>query len=104
MITSDYEITNRKGYLRMRLKTARFIAILILVIPGLIAMTGFLWMKDAIFIYVSMNGDDSLSHVAFNWLMFLEGLGMFIVGMGFLGGWIYSRDRKNGYGKKAKAK
>ena len=35
----------------MKMLISRFIAILILVIPGFMAMKGFLMMKDAVFIY-----------------------------------------------------
>lgn len=80
----------------MRLLVSRFIAILILVIPGLIAMTGFLMMKDDIFDYFAMHGDDTVTP-AFAWLHFSGGLVLFAAGMTFLGGWILTRDRKQGY-------
>lgn len=53
----------------MKLLISRFIAILILVIPGLLAMTGFLMMKDDIFNYISMHGDDAVTP-DFAWLHF----------------------------------
>ncbi len=81
----------------MKLMISRFIAILILVIPGIAAMTGFLKMKDALFIYMSDHGDDTLSAVTFDWLNFSVGLLLFVVGIGFLGGWIFFRDRKRNY-------
>ncbi|MFF2909941.1 DUF2627 domain-containing protein [Paenibacillus sp. NPDC057934] len=80
----------------MRLLISRFIAILILVFPGLVAMKGFLMMKDDIFDYYSMHGDDSLTPV-FAWLHFGGGLVLFAAGMTFLGGWILTRDRKRNY-------
>ncbi|OBZ18895.1 hypothetical protein A8L34_04925 [Bacillus sp. FJAT-27264] len=80
----------------MRLLISRFIAILILVIPGLVAMKGFLMMKDDIFDYYSMHGDDSVTPV-FAWLHFGGGLVLFAAGMTFLGGWILTRDRKRNY-------
>ncbi|GIP20192.1 MULTISPECIES: DUF2627 domain-containing protein [Paenibacillus] len=80
-----------------RILTARFIAVLILVIPGIIAMTGFLFMKDALFEYMYMHGDDSLTRITFDWLHFALGLIMFLAGISFLGGWIFFRDRKRGY-------
>ncbi|MGN7761649.1 DUF2627 domain-containing protein [Paenibacillus sp. 22594] len=80
----------------MKLLTTRFIAILILVIPGLLAMKGFLMMKDDIFNYISMHGDDKATPV-FAWLHFGGGLLLFLAGMSFLGGWILTRDRKRNY-------
>ncbi|MDU5950203.1 MAG: DUF2627 family protein, partial [Paenibacillus macerans] len=49
----------------MKLMISRFIAILMLVIPGIAAMTGFLKIKDALFDYMSKHGDDSLAKVTF---------------------------------------
>ncbi len=88
----------------MKLLISRFIAILILVIPGLFAMKGFIMMKDDIFNYISMHGDDSATP-AFAWLHFGGGLLLFAAGMTFLGGWILARDRKRNYvGPRFKAK
>jgi hypothetical protein len=80
----------------MKLLISRFIAILILVFPGLIAMKGFLMMKDDVFDYISMHGDDSVIP-SFAWLHFGGGLLLFLAGMTFLGGWILARDRKKNY-------
>ncbi|WP_238650161.1 DUF2627 domain-containing protein [Paenibacillus piscarius] len=80
----------------MKLLISRFIAILILVIPGLLAMTGFLMMKDDLFDYFAMHGDETAVPV-FNWLHFGGGLLLFLAGMSFLGGWILTRDRKKNY-------
>jgi len=80
----------------MKLLISRFIAILILVIPGLLAMTGFLMMKDDVFNYIAMHGDDTATP-AFAWLHFGGGLLLFAAGMSFLGGWILTRDRKRNY-------
>ncbi|ASA23081.1 DUF2627 domain-containing protein [Paenibacillus donghaensis] len=80
----------------MKLLISRFIAILILVVPGLMAMNGFLMMKDDIFDYYSMHGDETTTPV-FAWLHFGGGLLLFLAGMSFLGGWILTRDRKKGY-------
>ena len=80
----------------MKLLISRFIAILILVIPGLLAMTGFLMMKDDIFNYFAMHGDDT-AVPEFAWLHFGGGLLLFLAGMSFLGGWILPRDRKKNY-------
>ena len=80
----------------MKLLISRFIAILILVFPGLIAMKGFLMMKDDIFDYISMHGDDAVVP-DFAWLHFGGGFLLFAAGMTFLGGWILARDRKRNY-------
>ncbi|GAA0832914.1 DUF2627 domain-containing protein [Paenibacillus glucanolyticus] len=81
----------------MKMLISRFIAILILVIPGFMAMKGFLMMKDAVFLYISVHGDDSVANPAFGWLPFLGGLALFVIGISFLGGWILFRDRKRNY-------
>jgi hypothetical protein len=73
----------------MRLLISRIIAILLLVIPGLIATYGFLTMKNAIF--------DSFGPAAFPWLRFIAGFIMFGAGVAFLGGWTFYRDRKRNY-------
>ncbi|RCX23168.1 uncharacterized protein DUF2627 [Fontibacillus phaseoli] len=89
----------------MKLMISRFIAVIILVIPGIAAMTGFLKMKDALFLYLSQHGDETLTAVSFDWLNFLVGLLLFAVGIGFLGGWIFFRDRKRNYaGPRKKAR
>ncbi|MNO50742.1 hypothetical protein D3C76_411250 [compost metagenome] len=81
----------------MKLMISRFIAIIILVIPGILAMIGFLKMKDALFLFMSNHGDDSLTSVTFDWFDFGVGLILFAIGIGFLGGWIFFRDRKRNY-------
>lgn len=63
----------------MKLVISRFIAILILVIPGLMAMTGFLFMKDAVFAFYSVHGDASVAHPSFEWGHFLLGLLLFLL-------------------------
>lgn len=80
----------------MKLVIARFIAILMLVIPGIVACFGFLKMKDAVFIYFSEFGNESI-RPDFQWLTFLLGLVMFAAGAGFIGGWTFFRDRKRNY-------
>lgn len=44
-----------------KLVFARFLAILVLVVPGLMAMKGFLMMKDALFLYYADHGNDQVS-------------------------------------------
>lgn len=67
---------------------SRFIAILLLVIPGLAATYGFLAMKDAWF--AQFDG-------GFLWGKFAFGLLLFAAGVSFIGGWIFFRDRKRNY-------
>ncbi len=71
----------------------RFIAILILVIPGFCATYGFLAMKDAWF--AQFGPEESDPHVL--WGKFAVGLVLFAVGVAFIGGWIFYRDRKRNY-------
>ncbi|UVI32313.1 DUF2627 domain-containing protein [Paenibacillus spongiae] len=80
----------------MKLIIARFIAIMLLVIPGLGATYGFLLMKDAVFHYFASFGNDNLTP-NFEWLPFLLGLLLFAVGIAFIAGWIFFRDRKKNY-------
>lgn len=69
----------------------RFIAILMLVIPGLMATYGFLAMKDALF--AQFNAD--IGHVL--WGKMLLGFVLFVIGVAFIGGWTFFRDRKRNY-------
>lgn len=80
----------------MRLIASRFIAILLLVIPGLLACFGFLKMKDSVFNYFSEFGNETVTP-DFAWLTFLLGFVMFAAGAGFIGGWTFFRDRKRNY-------
>jgi hypothetical protein len=70
-------------------KFSRFIAVLLLVIPGWLATFGFLKMKNAVFV--------ALGPPSFPWLQFLLGLILFVLGVAFVGGWIFYRDRKRNY-------
>ncbi|ALS28388.1 DUF2627 domain-containing protein [Paenibacillus cisolokensis] len=80
----------------MKMVISRFIAVLLLVIPGIAACYGFLKMKNAVFHYFSQFGNDSIQP-AFDWLPFLLGFVLFFLGIGFIGGWIFFRDRKRNY-------
>ncbi len=80
----------------MKLVVSRFIAILMLVIPGVIACIGFLKMKEALFFYFSDFGNEAVVP-QFQWLKFLLGFIMFFAGAGFIGGWTFFRDRKRNY-------
>ena len=68
----------------------RFIAILLLVIPGLTATYGFLAMKDAFFAQFDTNGDMPMGEI-------ILGLILFLLGVAFIGGWTFFRDRKRNY-------
>ncbi|MDQ0156450.1 DUF2627 domain-containing protein [Robertmurraya andreesenii] len=67
----------------------RLFALLILVIPGVIAAYGIKLMRDMVFGIT--NGPFTSSLL---WLQFLVGLLLFVVGLGFIGGFILHRDRK----------
>lgn len=73
----------------MKTTLSRFIAILLLVIPGIAATYGFLAMKNAVF--------DSFETASFPWLKFVFGLILFVLGVGFIAGWIFYRDSKRNY-------
>ncbi|WP_020616767.1 DUF2627 domain-containing protein [Paenibacillus daejeonensis] len=80
----------------MRLLISRFIAVLLLAIPGVAATYGFLAMKNAIFDYFSAFGND-LINPSFGWIRFIIGAILFLAGIAFIGGWIFFRDRKRNY-------
>lgn len=67
---------------------SRIIALIIMVIPGIIAALGIKLMRD-IFFGLLHPPIPSLS------LQFLIGVIFFISGLGFIGGFIFRRDRKN---------
>lgn len=81
----------------MKLTIQRLIAILLLVIPGLGAAYGFLLMKDSLYDYFAqMGGIDSMTP-DFSWGAFIIGAILFLIGIGFIGGWTFFRDRKRNY-------
>ncbi|WP_017755710.1 DUF2627 domain-containing protein [Calidifontibacillus oryziterrae] len=65
----------------------RFIALMIIVIPGFLAILGFKLMRDTIFGVYQFN-------IPTLWLQFLIGLVLFMIGLGFVAGFIFHRDRK----------
>ncbi|MCM3738783.1 DUF2627 domain-containing protein [Oceanobacillus luteolus] len=65
----------------------RNLAIIILLIPGVIAAIGIKLMRDTLF-------NDFYTIFVYSWIQFSVGLLLFIVGVGFLGGFIIFRDRK----------
>jgi len=75
----------------MKIKLSRMIAIILLVVPGVIATYGFLLMKDAFFAQF----EPEIGHLL--WGKMLWGLLLFIGGIFFLGGWILFRDIKRNY-------
>ncbi|UHA72895.1 DUF2627 family protein [Paenibacillus sp. 481] len=81
----------------MKTTLSRFIAIIMLVIPGLAATYGFLLMKDSIYNYIVDSGNDKIVDPSFSWLLFLGGLVLFLLGAFFIGGWVFYRDKKRNY-------
>ncbi|MBP3952288.1 DUF2627 domain-containing protein [Bacillus suaedae] len=67
----------------------RFIALMILVIPGIIAGYGIKLMRDTLFQIVN-SPFTSLT------LQFVIGFILFLAGLSFIGGFIFYRDKKNG--------
>lgn len=67
---------------------ARIIALIIMLIPGVIAAFGIKLMRD-MFFGIQTNWIPAL------WLQFVLGFIMFAVGIGFIGGFLLHRDRKN---------
>ncbi|MEH7345458.1 DUF2627 domain-containing protein [Bacillus sp. JJ1532] len=65
----------------------RIIALIIMLIPGLFAAYGIKLMRDMVF-GISQNPFPYL------WVQFLAGLLFFLVGLGFIAGFILHRDRK----------
>ncbi|WP_102345655.1 DUF2627 domain-containing protein [Bacillus sp. Marseille-P3661] len=65
----------------------RIIALLIMVIPGIVAVYGFKLMRDTLF-------GISHSFIPYLWLQFFIGLFAFLLGLAFVTGFIFYRDRK----------
>lgn len=65
----------------------RFIALLILVIPGVLGVYGWTLMRNAFFSLLDPN-------ISFQWLHFLSGLLLFLIALLFIGGFIFYRDKK----------
>ena len=66
----------------------RNIAIIILLIPGILAAIGIKLMRDTLF-------DDFYGIFFYSWIQFVFGLLLFIGGILFIGGFIVYRDKKN---------
>lgn len=80
----------------MKLKFFRFIAVLLLALPGILAAYGFLEIKNALFDYFSGFGDEETT-VKLQWVKLILGFIWFGIGVAFIGGWIFFRDRKRNY-------
>lgn len=70
------------------MKLQRFIALFIMVIPGLIGVYGVKLMRDALFTAFDPN------EAGFRWELFAGGLVLFLIGVVFVAGFIFYRDRK----------
>ncbi|GGE37673.1 hypothetical protein GCM10011391_15630 [Pullulanibacillus camelliae] len=68
----------------------RFIALIIILLPIAAAVIGVKLMRDTFFDIVHA----PFSHL---WSQFIGGLLLFILGIAFVGGWIFYRDRKRNY-------
>jgi len=66
---------------------SRIIALIIMVIPGLIAAYGIKLMRDMTFGILQ-------PPIPFLWLQFILGLLFFLGGLSFVAGFIFHRDRK----------
>ncbi|HLU22231.1 DUF2627 domain-containing protein [Lederbergia graminis] len=65
----------------------RVIALIILLIPGVLAGYGIKLMRDMLFGVLN-------PPFGYLWLQFLSGLIFFVLGLGFIAGFILHRDRK----------
>ncbi|WP_062104731.1 DUF2627 domain-containing protein [Bacillus niameyensis] len=65
----------------------RIVALIILLIPGVIAGYGIKLMRDMLFGILQ-------KPFPFLWTQFITGLFLLILGLGFIGGFILHRDRK----------
>lgn len=77
----------------MKEKFQRFIAILMLIIPGAAATYGFLAIKDALFAQFGPEHENP----QILWGKMIIGIVLFVAGIAFIGGWIFYRDRKRNY-------
>ncbi|MEI5908155.1 DUF2627 domain-containing protein [Bacillus spongiae] len=66
----------------------RIIALVIMLIPGIFAAIGIKLMRDVLFGLL-------ISPFPYLWLQFLAGLFLFIIGLTFVAGFIFYRDRKH---------
>jgi hypothetical protein len=76
-------------YAEVRTMLGRFVAVLLLVIPGIAATYGFILIKQAVLL--------GLGPAPFPWGNIALGAVLFFLGTAFIGGWIFYRDRKRNY-------
>lgn len=81
----------------MRNAAQRIVALLLLAIPGLAAAYGFNEMRLAFLEYFASLDDLNVADPHFPWGQFITGAVLFLAGVGFIGGWIFYRDRKRNY-------
>lgn len=74
-------------------KMIRFLAVLVLFIPGIIGAFGIKLMRDALF-------SEVYTIFVTEGIQFVIGLIFFISGLAFIGGFIYHRDKKRNLVKK----
>ncbi|GIN55729.1 DUF2627 domain-containing protein [Lederbergia ruris] len=65
----------------------RIVALILLVIPGILAGYGIKLMRDMLFGILQ-------KPFPFLWLQFLSGAVFFVIGLGFIAGFVLHRDRK----------
>lgn len=70
-----------------RVTMGRIIALILLLIPGILAGYGIKLMRDMLFGILN-------NPFPYLWLQFISGLFFFIIGLGFIAGFILHRDRK----------
>ncbi|MGX1263826.1 hypothetical protein RKD55_001630 [Rossellomorea marisflavi] len=66
---------------------SRLIALIIMLIPGALAALGIKLMRDMLFGILQ-------PPIPYLWLQFVLGLVFFVVGLGFIAGFVLHRDRK----------
>lgn len=66
---------------------SRYAALVIVLIPGIMAVMGIKWMRDTLFGVLQFP-------FPVLWLQFITGLMSFLLGLAFVGGFIFYRDRK----------
>ncbi|MBM7604574.1 putative membrane channel-forming protein YqfA (hemolysin III family) [Metabacillus crassostreae] len=76
---------------------SRIIALIIMVIPGILAVYGIKLMRDMTFGLLQ-------PPIPFLWLQFIIGLLLFLGGLSFVAGFIFYRDRKRNKVQKRFAK
>jgi TRAP-type C4-dicarboxylate transport system permease small subunit len=66
---------------------SRYAALIIVLIPGMMAVWGIKWMRDTLFGVLQFPFPEL-------WIQFFAGLISFLAGLAFVGGFIFYRDRK----------